>query len=491
MEEVRELAKSIAKEPALAEYHHAHPRLLLVGGVVRDSLRGLESTDIDVEIFGVPPARVEVIVQQLFGTNVRSVGQSFGILSVFLEHGRHIDIAIPRRDRKVGHGHRGFTIESDPSLSIKEALRRRDFTCNSLAQDPLTGELIDPFDGTADLASGVLRITDADHFSEDPLRIYRALQIAARFSLTVEPTTEALLKKMIEDGEHLHVTVERVTEEIKKLLLKAERPSIGLELARSIGLLPTYPELLALIDVPQEPEWHPEGDVWTHTLMVVDQAARIIRRDAIASTEQALTIMLGALCHDLGKPATTELIDGRIRSRGHSEAGIKPARSLLGLFCFSAAMTARIEHCVREHLQLGLLERSYASGTLTEEAYINAIRRLIKRIAPTPWQTLVAVSEADARGRGRPNVQTGPYQPGEHCIEVIRSYHLDTIAQIPLVSGDDLLQIGLVPGPLMGRAIAYAETLRDEGKISTKTQALDEIREWLERPASATIEPNV
>ena len=238
-------------------------RALLVGGWVRDRLLGIASKDIDIEVFGLQPADLRATLER-FG-DVNAVGESFKVYKV-----GGIDVAIPRRDSKVGTGHRGFEVTGDPHMSIEEAARRRDFTINAISFDPLTNEYLDPFDGRTDLLERrTLRVVDAGRFGDDSLRVLRGVQFAARFGLTMDDATKALAREIPLDD----LPAERVWGEVEKLLLLAPRPSEGFALALELGVVRrTLPELEPLVGCPQEPEWHPEGDVWVHTLMVIDQA---------------------------------------------------------------------------------------------------------------------------------------------------------------------------------------------------------------------------
>src|SRR5688572_11173791 len=237
-------------------------RALLVGGCVRDSILGHSSKDFDIEVFGLEQDRLGAILET-FG-RVDTVGESFTVFRL-----GDIDVSLPRRESKVGRGHRGFAVMGDPTLSPAAAARRRDFTINAIAQDPLTGEIIDPFGGRQDLEQRVLRVVDGGTFGDDSLRVLRALQFAARFELTVPRETRDICGGIPLDD----LPSERVWGEFEKLLLVARRPSIGLRLGMELGVIrQLLPELVPLADCPQDPEWHPEGDVWTHTLLVTDQA---------------------------------------------------------------------------------------------------------------------------------------------------------------------------------------------------------------------------
>ena len=305
-----ELAHDIAAAARAAGGH-----ALVVGGFVRDRLLGLTSKDLDLEVFGLAPDPLIALLARL--GRVEPVGQSFPVFKIGA-----VDVALPRRESKTGRGHKGFTVVGDPDMSFEEAVRRRDFTINAIGWDPLDSEYVDPCGGQADLAHRVLKVVDPERFADDSLRVLRAMQFAARFDLTLEPASADICRAIPLDD----LPAERVWGEIEKLLLLARRPSIGLALALDLGVIARlFPEMLALVGCAQEPEWHPEGDVWVHTLMVVDEA-----RGAIDDLDRPrkVIVMLGAVCHDLGKPPTTRVIDGRIRSLGHEEAGVERAAVL-------------------------------------------------------------------------------------------------------------------------------------------------------------------
>src|SRR5476649_1938553 len=291
-------------------------RALIVGGWVRDRLLDLPAaSNVDLEVFGLPGDRLRTLLET-FG-RVEAVGESFQVYKI-----GDVDVSLPRRDSKAGRGHRGFTVTGDPDMSIADAARRRDFTVNAISWDPLTGEYFDPCGGRADLERRILKVVDPDTFGDDSLRVLRGVQFAARFELAIDPATAALCRTIPLDD----LPSERIWGEIEKLLF-APRPSLGFALALDLGIVAKlFPGLQALAGCPQEPEWHPEGDVWVHTLQVIDQART--RIDDLPRPQQ-ITIMLGAVCHDLGKPATTAFSDGRIRSIDHEEQGVAPATALL------------------------------------------------------------------------------------------------------------------------------------------------------------------
>jgi tRNA nucleotidyltransferase (CCA-adding enzyme) len=446
-----------------------------VGGFVRDAMLGKHPKDADMEVYGISPERLEELLQQLFEGRVNAVGRAFGVYKVALGEGLDFDISIPRRESKTGEGHKGFAISGDPSMPIEEAARRRDFTFNALAGDPLTGEIIDPFGGLDDLRNGILKVTDETRFQDDPLRVYRALQFAARMDLTTDPRTFELLREMVARGDLDELPRERVTEEIKKLVLKSKKPSVGLELAKDLGIIEReYPELHALINTEQEPEWHPEGNVWIHTMMVLDAAANIIReKDRSFDETEQLQVMLGALSHDLGKPATTKLEDGRLRSLGHEEAGEEPTKQLFARWTFASDVEQAAIAVAKEHLKPSAHALELEKGRINEDQYANAVRRLLRRIHPVSWRVLIAASEADSRGRGTPEAQTKPYEIGRIFRETIEARHLDEEPTKTLIQGRDLLALGMKPGTRMGEIIRAIEEARDRGEVTTREEALE------------------
>ncbi len=453
------------------------PRVLIVGGFVRDAILDKHPKDIDLEVYGVSPERLEELLNQLYPGIVNTVGRSFGILKIHLGEDVGFDVSVPRRESKNGPGHTGFAVTTDPGLSVQEASRRRDFTVNAISADPLTGELLDPFDGVRDLERRILRVVDPATFPDDPLRVYRAIQFVARFELTIEPVSFDVMRQMVARDDLHELPPERITEEWKKLFLKAERPSIGFTLARELGIIERdYPEIHALIGCEQEAEWHPEGDVWTHTLMVIDEAAKIIRDPAREfSSEEKLEVMLGALCHDFGKPATTAHLEGRIRSRGHEEAGVEPTKTLCDRLSFGEPILRAAIAIAKDHLKPGMLSIQRENGTLNDTTYANAIRKLLKRIHPISWRVLLAASEADYRGRGIPGSATEPYAHGARLAATVQINRFDEAPTQPLIQGRDLLAHGMIPGPSMGTLIAHIEALRDAGTITTREEALAEV----------------
>lgn len=473
---------------AILRVAHVYPGARLVGGVVRDLLLGHTTNDADIEVFGVPAEELQEQLQRHFPGHVHTVGQAFGVLKIDLERGFSLDVALPRRESKAGKGHTGFLIESDPHLDPKEAARRRDFTINAISLDPISLEVYDPWDGQKDLRDHLLRVVDPRTFQDDPLRVYRAAQFAARFHLQIDHESLALMKDMVRRGDLEELSKERVTEEIRKLLLKSTKPSIGFEVMRELGIIErSYPELHALIDTPQEAEWHPEGNVWIHTMMVIDAAASIIQQtERHLNPEDQLVVMLGALCHDLGKPPTTQTMDKggimRIRSLGHEEGGRGPTASLLAKWCFGSTCEETVIATTVDHLKPGLLFRAYEKGELQETSYANAVRKLLRRIRPASAEVLLAVAEADHRGRGFEDALTAPYVMGEAFRKIMEQAELNKPEALePLLHGKDLIELGVQPGPEMGTLIRSVELARDDGRITNKEEALAYIKERLSK----------
>lgn len=434
-------------------------RAMLNGGCVRDELMGVEPKDFDVEVYGVEPSRLLEIVGE-FG-EVNAVGESFAVYKI----GHDLDVSLPRRERKSGVGHRGFIIEGDPSMSFPEACSRRDFTVNAILKDAQSGEIVDPFDGRGDIERKVLRMVSRQTFGEDSLRVLRAAQFAARFNFSVEAGT-------VETCRSIDVTdlpKERIWGEFEKLLLRAAQPSIGMKLLYEFGVFrQLFPEIQAMVGVPQEPEWHPEGDVDVHTMMVVDEARMLI--DDLDYPRQ-IAVMLGSLCHDLGKPPTTEFVDGRIRSRGHDEAGVEPTLSVLnklGIFTLDGFdVREQIVQLVRYHLKPG--EYYKAKNPVGD----GALRRLARKVEP---DLLYRVAKADSLGR-YPNWDKSKAIFGseaqEWFIEKARDLQVEKKAPEPILMGRHLIEMGLTPGRQFKRILDAIYERQLDGEISDLKAAFE------------------
>ena len=434
-------------------------RALVVGGFVRDRLLGLASKDLDIEVFGVPENRLRALLERKGPVEV--VGQAFAVYKL-----GPIDVALPRRESKTGRGHKGFTVSGDPGMTPEEAARRRDFTINAISWDPLTGEYVDPVRGRADLDQRVLRVVDRATFADDSLRVLRALQLTARFGLEALDETKAICRTIPLDD----LPAERVWGEFEKLLLRAARPSSGFALAREIGVTTTLlPEMHALIDCPQEPDWHPEGDVWTHTLMVIDQAARA---NADLDRPRLASIMLGAVCHDLGKPATTAVVDGRIRSLGHEEAGVESAARLLDRLNVHSLdgfdVRAQVLGLTAHHLKPGAFHK------VRDELTDGAFRRLAQKV---DLELLARLARADCRGR------TGEFDCSamDWFIERARALGVEHRPPAPILMGRHVLTLGVAPGPQMGEILRAVYEKQLDGAVTTLDEAIAEAQVIVDR----------
>ena len=441
METVREVAEIVRR---------AGGRALLVGGCVRDGLLGVEAKDFDVECFGISSADLQAALAERFELDL--VGVSFGVIKL---HGHDIDVATPRRETKLGLGHRAFEMECDPSLTIEEASARRDFTINAIYRDPLTDEILDPWNGRGDLERRILRHVSG-HFGEDPLRVLRGMQFVARFGLAAAPETVEVCRGMAPEG----LAQERLMGEWSKLLLQGVEISKGLGFLRDTGWVQHYPELVALIGCRQDPEWHPEGDVWNHTLCCLDAYAKA-RDEAGRNPDEDIVVGLAVLCHDFGKPACTayDPVKKRIRSLGHDEAGVEPTVSFLRRLTNEERLFKEVPPLVRLHMRPFAMWRDKASD--------GAIRRLAANVVRI--DRLIRVAAADDAGR-----PPFPSEPGPLEWLATRAKELEVAAAAPkpLVMGRDLIALGMKPGPEFGRILKAAYEAQLDGRFSTRDDAL-------------------
>ena len=441
-------------------------RALCVGGFVRDQLlgppslgtsyggTGREPKDLDIEVFGIPQDKLQALLQSL--GKVVPAGQAFPVYKL-----GDIDVALPRRESKTGRGHKGFTVEGDPSMPFEEAARRRDFTINAIGWDPLTDEYLDPFNGRKDLELRVLRVVDPGTFADDSLRVLRALQFAARFELTIDPDTARICSSIALDD----LPAERIWGEFEKLLLQAQRPSIGFALARELGVIhQILPEMEPLYDTPQDAEWHPEGGVWIHTLMVIDKA-RELNGDLDRPRQAA--IMLGAVCHDLGKPVTTAVIDGRVRSPSHEAMGVEPATRILDRLNVNTLdgfdVRAQVIGLVTEHLRPMAFFK--ARDTVTDGAF----RRLAQKV---DLELLARFARSDCHGR------TGTFDCSgiDWFIERARTLGVEHKPPAPILLGRHLIELGVQPGPRMGEILRAVYELQLDSVVTTLDEAIAEGR---------------
>lgn len=445
-------------------------RALVVGGSVRDTLLGRAAKDWDVEIYGVEPGDVREMLTP-FG-EVHECGAAFAVFKLAADDG-DFDVSIPRRESKTGAGHRGFTVVGDPAMSVREAARRRDFTVNTMAADPLTGELLDPFKGRADLESRVLRVTDPATFGEDSLRVLRGAQFCGRFGLRADAQSAELMRS-IDLGD---LPAERLFEEFRKGLLKSPAPGLFVAALREFGVLDKlFPMLAALYGCDQEYAFHPESNVGVHTQMVVDVAARLIAEREEMSEAERLTVMLGALCHDLGKPSTTQLIEGRIRQPGHEAAGADPTRALLDILKVNTYqgfdVRGQVVRIVERHLTPGFF------GRKRDEVGDGAYRRLAREVR---IDLLHMVAVADCLGRGVGGVLPGRDPEGNLYTTACEDYFLERARSLkvdqsppdpPLLTGRHLMEMGMQGGVELGRVKQTVYEAQLDGRVGSLEEAL-------------------
>jgi tRNA nucleotidyltransferase (CCA-adding enzyme) len=428
-------------------------RTWLVGGSVRDLVLGRQPRDLDLEILGLSLGQLHRVLAEHF--SVQFVGKAFG---VFKLHGLPVDITLPARSVIEDRPAPGALQQAEPDTDIDHALARRDFTMNAMAWDPDTRELRDPFHGRKDLESRILRHVSG-RFGEDPLRVLRGMQLAARFELTAARETLALCRTLTQEGQ----PSERLWEEWKKLLLQGAKPSQGLRFLQACGWLRFYPELAALQGCEQDPTWHPEGDVWVHTLHCLDWFAT----ERTGQAEDDLIVGLGVLCHDFGKPATTRHECDHITSRGHEPEGEAPTRRFLERLTNQEDLIDQVIPLILCHLRPRALYDANASDS--------AVRRLARQVSRI--DRLVRVARADEAGR--PPKPFDGFPAGEWLLHRARRLDIETRAPSPLVMGRHLIEMGVPPGPEMGRLLDACYDAQLEGSFSSLSDGLAFVRQQL------------
>jgi len=445
-------------EPIINDLIKREYRPVVVGGFVRDALLNTPSKDIDIEVFGIESLEKLASLLLSFG-QVNSVGKSFGVIKLQLPT-MEVDFSVPREEIKTAEGHRGFAVTLNSLLSFEEAAIRRDFTINAMGYDLKTKKLLDPFGGQKDLAERRLDVVNAETFIEDPLRLYRAVQFAARFELAATPQLHILAREMVAKKMLDELPRERVFEEIKKLLLKSRKPSIGFMLMDDFGIIDDFPELKALQGVPQDPSYHPEGDVWVHTLMVLDATVTLYKEDK----KKNLYLALAALCHDLGKANTTEVIDGRIRAIGHENTGIPLTELFLERLSEEKALVETIVPLVKHHLKP---MQFYKQGAKSA-----AIRRLGNKVN---IEELILLAKADFLGRTTEEALKGDFEAGDWLSKRAEALNVRNTPVPSLLQGRDLIQAGLTPSKAFKSILQKAYEVQMDGEISTHSEALS----WL------------
>lgn len=430
-------------------------RAWLVGGTVRDTSLGRDPGDADLEVFGLAAEDLRSTLAAEFALDL--VGRSFGILKL---KDWPVDVGLPRRESKIGLGHRGFTVASDPRLPLPEAAARRDFTINAIYHDPLVDEVRDPWDGLIDLANRRLRHTSAS-FGEDPLRVLRGMQLTARFALTPDPETVGVCRGMELEG----LPRERIFGEWRKLMTRGGEISRGLTFLRDTGWLEHYPELVALVGCPQDPRWHPEGDVWVHTLHALD----VFAGDLSGDEWEDLVVGFGVLCHDLGKPDTTVARGQRLTTLGHEARSVELTRTFLTRLTDQRRLAEEVIPLVREHMRPTAFHGAGASDA--------AVRRLARRTGRI--DRLVRVARADAWGR--PPLPRDTYPAGDWLLAAAQRLAVTGGPPAQLVQGRHLIALGRVPGPEFKDLLDRCYTAQLDGIFDTVDEGVAYLEGLLSR----------
>lgn len=442
-------------------------KALVVGGAVRDAMLGEEPKDIDVEVYGTHYDHLSKTLSQHGKVNL--VGKAFGVVKFTDPDGNDYDFSLPRRDNKTGVGHKDFTTDFDPDITPKEAASRRDFTFNSMAYDPEQGELHDYYHGEDDLKNKVIRHT-SDAFSEDPLRVLRGMQFSARFGMHLHPDTAKECQRI--SDQYDSIPKERVGEEFMKLATKGKHPGAAIDYLKESGWSKNFPAIHALHGVPQDSSYHPEGDVAAHTGHAMDAAAKIADREGLKGDDRA-TIVLGAMCHDMGKPVSTQIDGDRITSHGHESAGEPIARQFLSDIDIKPDIANKVAPLVREHMQ----HLNYTDGISSR-----TVRRLAQRVAPASIKELGHVMEAD--NSGRPPQPSNLPVGAKNMLNKAAESHVTDEPMEKFIQGRDVLPYfpGVRPGPHIGEAVKAAYEAQLNGEINSP----EEGQEWLKKRFNKT-----
>ena len=468
---------------------------ILVGGIVRDYLMNpnLESKDIDIEMYTTKNYEDILIDLEKLGYKCDIVGKQFGVIKVKDENdndfndihftngiGLHltskacslyVDLSLPRVEKSIGNKHGDFEITTNGELSYKEAFKRRDFTFNAIGYDFIENKLIDLYNGVNDLNNKIIKHVNAKTFIEDPLRIYRAIQFAARFEFEIHPRTKVLIKDMISLGMLDNIPKERIYVEFEKLLTKSKNPSIGFELMREFNILDKYfPELNNLINVPQDPKWHPEGDVWIHTMMVIDEMAKLE-----VDKDKKLLYLLSCLCHDLGKLSTTiTLEDGKITSRGHEEAGIEPTISFLNRLTNNKKLIEQVCKLVELHLAPSLFFAAKSSNS--------AIKRLNNKLVEVELSILdlALINKADTFGRTTIEALNKEAPQYEWIVNKFNDLKLSNKKIEPLIKGIDLINLGYKPNKEFKEILNSCYDYQIDNNVEKKEDVIAYLNQILE-----------
>ena len=425
---------------------------IFVGGCVRDHLLGNDSLDIDIELYGVENTNSLIKYLKPFG-KINEVGKSFGVFK-FRYEGYAIDLSLPRTENKSAKGHKGFEVQTYSDIDFATASRRRDFTINAMGYNPLTQTLLDPYSGAADLSAKILKCVDPLTFVEDPLRILRAVQFAARFDLTCDPQLLTLCSQMISKGALKELPKERIFEEFKKLFLLSSKPSLGMQLLHEMGALPYFTPLDLYEHTPQDPSTHPEGNVWIHTLMALDKMAQLRSSDS----KKDLTRMFAVLLHDCAKPLTTIIEDGKINAPHHAQQGVKIGKIFLEKITGEHSLCEAVLPLIRHHGVVRKIHGKTASDIL----------RLSTQVC---IEDLIPVAQADFFGRDFNGTPPTTFEAGLWLYRQALNLGVLSSPPVALIMGRDLIALGLTPGVTFKKILAEAYDAQLNQLFCTKADA--------------------
>lgn len=442
---------------------------LIVGGAVRDAILGIAPKDIDIEVYNISYADLSDFLAK-YGT-INLVGKSFGVIKFKPFAGEmEYDFSVPRKENKIGIGHKSFEVSFDETMTIKDAALRRDFTFNSLAYDPITNTVYDYFGGISDIENKIIRHT-SDKFSEDALRILRAMQFQARFDFSIAPETIQLMREMLMGDDFKSLPKERIFEEWYKWASKGVRHDVIFDFLRDTSLIEYYPELKLLKETPQDHIYHPEGDVEIHTTLCLRYMDKIISENNINGEEKAVLVM-AILLHDIAKPPTTQQVfkNGRmtITSNGHEELGGEISKKILWGMGFHADLITPISNLVATHLA-GV----HIISIPEERSKVKAVKKLAIRLHPANIKQLLHVMTADHNGRG-----SDVYKVPTGYEDLSRIAESADVTEKPfeyLLKGRHLIELGMKPSIEFGKILRAANEAQINGEYST----VDEGRVWL------------
>lgn len=429
-------------------------RPILVGGCVRDFFLNLPSKDYDVELFNVESYE-EVSKILIFFGNVKLVGKKFGVLTLDLD-GYSFDFALARQEKKIGSSHRDFEIVVNSKMSFREASKRRDFTINSIGYDYENKVFLDPNNGIKDIKNKVIKHIDEKTFIEDSLRVYRAIAFASRFNFNINKKTFFLCEKIVKSNEMKFLPKERIYQEFNKIFLKSKKPSVAFKLIKDLNVIKYFPQLNLLVDCSQDKEYHPEGDVFNHTMMVIDEMANIILEENIRDEYRILYLFYAVLCHDFGKPYCTKKINDHITSYKHEVLGENPTKEFLKLITNEKKILQIVVSLVVNHMAPFQLYSSKAS--------LKALKKLSLKVN---IEDLCLVAKADCLGRDISN-KNKCYKSISWMLENAKKLNIENNSIKPLIKGKDLICIGIAPSKEFKEILEYAFELQLDKNYSKK-----------------------